>query len=313
MEFVKYHKKYTINKEVYDSINEYLKPCSIKNMIDLLDFCKEGEVEKFIKVISNKLEKDKNMLKKLEKASECLSSSKTSDYRALLLLSTALQNVDVLNTIKYHNSNDAKKFFNKFDKISFYLTKTKYNDHICGHKTIGDYGEYYGPKSDRKTQFVMPTETAQEIDNVLKNKTKEFKEKAEYFESTIGYPTGYLEKCNLLFRIDLDGKNIKEDSEKFSKCLADLKEMGIYLPNGVEQGANDLFIAGGLTDGGIPESVINSVPNTPRYVKKVTQYDFSKKENIEIQEYAHKYYEQPKIALKPNTIQTLAKSAKAQA
>ena len=52
---------------------------------------------------------------------------------------------------------------------------------------------------------------------------------------------------------------------------------GIHLPQGMEQGANDYFIAGGLTSGGIPEAVADNVPNTSKYVIKVYKYEFSKK------------------------------------
>lgn len=85
--------------------------------------------------------------------------------------------------------------------------------------------------------------------------------------------------------------------------------MGIYLPQGIEQRANEFFISGGLTSGEIPEAIINSVPNTPRYVIAVYRYEFSEKKGIKKQKFnGHKYYTPPETILTTETIKKLTQN-----
>ena len=46
-----------------------------------------------------------------------------------------------------------------------------------------------------------------------------------------------------------------------------LKEYNLRLPTGKEQGANELFIKGGKTSGGVTEGIINAIPKTGNGVK----------------------------------------------
>lgn len=63
----------------------------------------------------------------------------------------------------------------------------------------------------------------------------------------------------------------------------------MHLPNGVEPCANDFWLPGGYTSGGVPEVVVNGVPNVPRYVTDVMEYKIDNDE-MTVKIYSkHKY------------------------
>lgn len=54
----------------------------------------------------------------------------------------------------------------------------------------------------------------------------------------------------------------------FQKVLHwDPKKSNISIPNGKEVGANNNWLPGGYTSGGIPEGVVHNVPNNSSYIK----------------------------------------------
>ena len=89
-------------------------------------------------------------------------------------------------------------------------------------------------------------------DNLLFFMTKSFcdelikKANGDYsvVERVLGYPEGYLENCGGLVRIDAENSS----------------GLNIRIPSGNERGANELWLPGGYTSGGVPEAVTNTIP-----------------------------------------------------
>ena len=286
------------------------------------------EVKEFIEKVSEKMKTMPGMLQKLENAAEYLNPTNKEMYKALLLLATVLRNVNIAATMKNedksYETNNYIGTLSQFDCCSFYLTEEKYKKYIYGKNVIGNYGSYYEPKPIDGTQFVMPTDIADKVDNdSLLDTKKSFEGRCHSFEDGLGYDRDYLKGKMIkdqkltMYRIDLNGKAIQEDSSKSKKKLMSLhSKFGMNLPHGAEQGANGCFVAGGLTSGGIPEAVINRVPNTSKYVLKVYKYEFSAKEGtIERTVYSeHRYSKefQPKEDLKKELVGKLIKGKEIQ-
>ena len=86
-------------------------------------------------------------------------------------------------------------------------------------------------------QFIM---TRDSMDKLL----KEANGSLEYVKKRLGIPPEYWNEK--LVRIDLD----------------DPFEYNLRLPSGFEEGANELFVWGGITKGGIPEAVVDQFPKS---------------------------------------------------
>lgn len=65
-------------------------------------------------------------------------------------------------------------------------------------------------------------------------------------EQALGLPEGFLDG-NELVRVD----------------IANPRELNLRVPSGNEAGANDQFIPGGFTEGGLPEAVIDAGQISP--------------------------------------------------
>ena len=90
---------------------------------------------------------------------------------------------------------------------------------------------------DDNTLFVMPKEFCDEV-------LKKANGNLAIIESELGFPKDYLKKGGGLVRIDIE----------------DTIGLDVRIPSGNETGANDLWIPGGYTSGGVPEAVTNTIP-----------------------------------------------------
>ena len=72
-------------------------------------------------------------------------------------------------------------------------------------------------------------------------------------ESELGFPKDYLKKGGGLVRIDIE----------------DTIGLDVRIPSGNETGANDLWIPGGYTSGGVPEAVTNTIPLNNTQITKL--------------------------------------------
>ena len=90
---------------------------------------------------------------------------------------------------------------------------------------------------DDNTLFVMPKEFCDEV-------LKKANGNLSIIESELGFPKDYFKKGGGLVRIDIE----------------DTIGLDVRIPSGNETGANDLWIPGGYTSGGVPEAVTNTIP-----------------------------------------------------
>ena len=71
------------------------------------------------------------------------------------------------------------------------------------------------------------------------------------FDELLGYDNGFFENADTMVRID----------------IIDPKKSNISIPNGNEVGANNNWLPGGYTSGGVPEGIVHNVPNNSSYIK----------------------------------------------
>lgn len=270
---------------LFKSLEDYLEDTHVKNeergpvQNFLESFFVTSEVPGFVKNIKNAYGKDKKIFAKLSDVAGKLGNN-NRNYRVLLLyalFSNRSNKTDIMKTIEVTDKKLFESILNKFKNVSFFLSESKYKEYIDGKPIIGDYGNYYD-HPDNRTQFVTSTKIANEIIGEMSKKGT-LDEQCEYFEDKLGYPQGYFKSHIPMYRIDLNGDAI----QKISSYMRDtLKPISMYLPSGAEQGANEFWIPGGYTDGGVPEIVVDGVPNTKKYVKKVFMYE-QNKENLIVQ------------------------------
>ena len=149
---------------------------------------------------------------------------------------------DILNTPKgsrptpseYLSKEYIDNHLSKFDDGAAYiLSKKTYDDYFDGRDKLG--------RSDG-TQFVLPKN---EVDRVLNNAGGDLTK----LEKELGYNIGSLENGDYIIMY-----------------VNNPKKYNISLPSGNEMGANDNWIPGGYTSGGIPEAVVYDLDNTPEEV-----------------------------------------------
>ena len=65
-------------------------------------------------------------------------------------------------------------------------------------------------------------------------------------EKSLGFEPGHFSDHGGLVRID----------------ISDLSDLNLRVPSGNEMGANEFWIPGGYTKGGIPEAIVDQIPIT---------------------------------------------------
>lgn len=149
---------------------------------------------------------------------------------------------DIINTPKGSRPNPSEylskeyidNHLSKFDDGAAYiLSKDTYDDYFDGRDKLG------WPDG---TQFVLPKN---EVDKVLNNAGGDLAK----LEKELGYNIGSW-----------------EDGDYIIMYVNNPKKYNISLPSGNEMGANNNWIPGGYTSGGIPEAVVYDLDNTPEEV-----------------------------------------------
>lgn len=155
--------------------------------------------------------------------------------------------IDIIKTKKgdrpdpktYLDQNYIDKHLSQFEEGSFIMTLETYELYLMGDSSFG---------FDDNTQYIIPKEV---MDSVVWNANGDL----SIYEAALGYKEGHLKsKSGILVRIDV--KN--------------LKDLNLRMASGNELGANELYTPGGCTSGGVPEAVIDRIPNTEKYVRNIT-------------------------------------------
>ncbi len=94
-----------------------------------------------------------------------------------------------------------------------------------------------------------------------------YKDQSEIFSKTLGFPVGYFDKVDTIYKLLISHSELGESLKSGRELAERFKK---FIPKGTEVGANDCWIAGGRTEGGMPEIILENLPNTPDFVKKVT-------------------------------------------
>ncbi len=116
------------------------------------------------------------------------------------------------------------------DGASIIMTKEQYVTYVQGKDKIGIVSD--------GTQFVMPKNFCDEIASKANGNI-------EIYETSLGFDIGHFADGGGLVRIDI--KN--------------LDDLNLRIPSGNEAGANNHWIPGGKTDGGVSEAISDLIPN----------------------------------------------------
>ena len=100
---------------------------------------------------------------------------------------------------------------------------------------------------DDNTLFVMPKSLC---DDVISNANGNI----SIIERELGFPEGYFSDQGGLVRIDID----------------DISGLNIRMPSGNETGANELWLPGGYTSGGVPEAITDIIPLSRTKITKIS-------------------------------------------
>ncbi|MGT2965088.1 T7SS effector LXG polymorphic toxin [Streptococcus acidominimus] len=132
---------------------------------------------------------------------------------------------------RYLSDDYLKNHLSQFENgATIIMTKEQYITYVKGNPTIGIVAD--------QSQFVMPKDFG---DNVILGAKGDISK----IESALGFDVGHFADGGGLIRID----------------VANLDEVGLRLPSGNEFGANNHWLPGGFTDGGVPEGVTGLIPN----------------------------------------------------
>lgn len=124
----------------------------------------------------------------------------------------------------------------QFDNgASIIMTKEQYINYVKGSANIGILSD--------STQFVMPKNYCDEI--AIKANGD-----ISVYETSLGFDIGHFDDGGGLVRIDVNS----------------VEGLNLRMPSGNEAGANNHWIPGGKTDGGVPEAVTDLIPNNPSNV-----------------------------------------------
>ncbi len=118
------------------------------------------------------------------------------------------------------------------DGASIVMTKEQYINYVKGNTNIGIPSD--------GTQFVMPKNYCDEI-------ALEANGDISFYEEALGFNPGHFDDGGGLVRIDIDN----------------IEGLNLRMPSGNEAGANNHWIPGGKTDGGVSEAITDLIPNDP--------------------------------------------------
>jgi hypothetical protein len=133
--------------------------------------------------------------------------------------------------------------------VSSYLSKDYIDKHLSqfdGGVTIIQHSDAYNVftlengfagVADDNTLFVMPKDYCDKI-------FEEADGDMSYVERALGFSEGYFAEHGGAWRLDVN----------------DVSGLNLRIPNGNEYGANDFWIPGGYTSGGVPEAISDIIP-----------------------------------------------------
>ena len=132
---------------------------------------------------------------------------------------------------KKYIKNHLKKFKNG---VSIVMGVESYNKFVLNSKTIG--------RSDGC--FVMPKYICDNIE-------KKYGGDISIFETSLSFDAGYFALQGGMVRLD----------------IFDIEDLNLRLPSGNETGANEYWLPGGFTRGGIPEAILDPIPKERALIK----------------------------------------------
>lgn len=259
---------YDISEKLYEALRKYLSLGICKTFHDLTSFLPDNKVQNFFDRLQALYDKNPNIFEALGKNLV----SRNRNLSIILLLCTVYKDPNIfsfeeeLKNVPHYTKKYYEGIKSHFDECSFFVPQDRYEKQISG-------AEFVGRPSGREkvTEFVLSRWASREVVKVLINSRAGWEAQQSAYVKLLGYPEGYLDNCssNALYQVIIDGNAICNDKEL-------LKEYNtkMHFPNGDEAGINEYWIAGGVTHGGIFEMVIDNLPNSPRYIKKVSKFPF---------------------------------------
>lgn len=253
-----------------------------KTIGELCEFIPIEERIDFFEKVFEKYEKNKDIFKLITNNATMMQAfyGKKIDFIPLFVYGLASNGSTIDLTIKQLSKKLSGKkamrkadIFEIYDTSSFFIPKTKY-DRFIKNST------YYGRMDDAKgktTQWVMPTISANSlIKKIASQETKEKMKKT--YADELGLDESAIKDEKAFYCINLNGKAIRK-----------IAEASMQLPGSDSLGANDFWIPGGFTSGGIPEMIVNGIPRSEPYKISEDEHDFSELSKISSKKLANEH------------------------
>lgn len=157
-----------------------------------------------------------------------------------------------------------KDIYKGFNDPAYLVTDYAYERWIKGANFLGRPKKT--PTGNASELFVSSDKQLLKVLNEVSD-ADNYKQQSEIFSQTLGFPIGYFDKVDKIYKLSINRADLGK-SLKTGKELAE--QFKDFIPKGTEVGANECWIAGGRTEGGMPEIILENLPNKPDFIKQVT-------------------------------------------
>ena len=267
------NKKYNIDMKIKKGIISILMEGG-ESFVKFMEFFTDDEIQDYFDSFLSVYNKNNNIFKQMQKVLQ-----KHKGLSMFLLYATIMKNVDVGLTFTCDKPHSYQTLMNLFDEAAFFVLKGAYEQFISGKDVLGRVDS----QGKNPTTFVTSYQTANSVMTEIMKK-QDLQEQKRIFSKKLGFNENYLDNQPELYLLKIDGKKLKSDAISGNKIK-------IHLPNGIEPGVNEFWIVGGYTSGGMPEVVINGLPNIKKYIPIVAKYEIGQNTNKIVGpiNFAHKY------------------------
>ena len=259
-----------LGDEYVKGINDLLKKHSsvsgVGSVDDLLEFVPSGERKTFLEELRGNISKNDSVLKQIDSSCSKINQIEGDGSKVgsacvpLFVYSLGDKMSDIAKTVKFRDRKLLDEML-KHKRCSFFVSETGYNKFIKDADAYGVPAEYDGAK--RKLQWVMPTKSAMSILKMIIKAPADARK--GIYAKKIGLKLEWLENEKAFYLIHLDIARLKKENEALDK---------VFLPSKNVPGANEFWVPGGFTSGGVPEIIVNSCPRRKPFLIFERKYDF---------------------------------------
>ena len=255
-------------KGINDLLKKHSSASGIGDIEGLLEFVPDGiKRDIFLTNLGYHIGKNKNVLKQIDASCSKINQIEGDGGKVgsacvpLFVYSLGDKMSNVTKTVKFRDRKLLDEML-KHKRCSFFVTETGYNRYIKDEDAYGTPTEY--DRAGKKLQWVMPTKSAMDILKMIV-RAPDSDARKEIYAEKIGLKLEWLEDEKAFYLIHLNISLLKKENEALDK---------VFLPSKNVPGANDFWVPGGFTSGGVPEIIVDSCPRRKPFLVFERKYDF---------------------------------------